>query len=250
MSRSALIFQPSPVSYGFVSLPSFLGSGPEEVEAAAEGRVPHGQSMIDAVERVNITLSSGVLESLNGLKDSDLMASVATADSAAQLKASYWLHVAARSFQPFSDSRERLESKADGLYARGEAGIGQEGSAVRISNITKTYADAARALRSELDAAGGGSPVQQQVYSVLAKGASADEVSKAISIAKKQRQVVVDDAAARDEDEEESKPCSETWKGYIPGVCGLEATGKVLVYGGLGVAALTGIYLVYRQVTK
>ena len=248
MSRSALIFQPSPVSYGFSG---FWNSGPEEVEAAAEGRVPHGQSMIDAVERVNITLSAGVLESLNGLKDSDLMASVATADSAAQLKASYWLHVAARSFQPFSDPRERLESKADGLYDRGEAGIEQEGSAARISNITKTYADAARALRSELDAAGGGSPVQQQVYSVLAKGASADEVSKAISIAKKQRQIVVDDAAARDEDANgESKPCSETWKGYIPGVCGLEATGKVLVYGGLGVAALTGIYLIYRQVSK
>ena len=225
----------------------FFDSDSESAEAAAEGRVPNGESMIDAVDRVNITrfLSAGVLESLNGLKDSDLMASVATADSAAQLKAAYWLHVAARSFGRFSDARERLENKADGLAERGEDAILREGSAAQISGITGIYGEAARSLKSEMDSEGGGNEVQQQVYEILAKGATSEAVNAAISRAKKQREITVADAESRDP---KGKPCEDTWKSIIPGYCAGEAMMTNLIYGAVGLASLTALYLVYKKV--
>lgn len=250
MDRSALVFCPSPASYGFVQdLYSYAtGSAPEEVTAAAEGRVPHGESMIDAVDQVNIGfIPVGVLTSLTGLRHGELMRPVAAADSEAQLKASYWLHVAARSFESSvigTSPRDRLESKADGLATRGEAEITTEGSSSRQSNITGIYADAARSLREEMDGAGGGTPVQSQIYDILAKGASADAVKASISRQTAQSKAVEADLQKRKEKAAE-KPCEETLIGKIPGMCEAQQLTRVLVIGGVGVV---GVYAIYSLI--
>lgn len=247
MQRSAVIFQPSPASYGF-----WADDRPEEVAAASEGRVPHGQSMIDAVDQVNIwsVYSTGVLESLSGLQHMDLMRGVATADSAAQLKAAYWLHVAARSFGRTSASRERLETKADSLAERGEAEVKQEGSSSRKSAITGIYADAANALKNEMEAAGGGNPVQKQIYDILAKGASASNVQTAIARQDAQVRAVKEDAEAREEAERKAneKPCEETLMGKIPGYCTAQTAYKVVVFGTAGLLLIGAAAWTYKQV--
>ena len=247
MNRSALIFQPSPASYGF-----FSTDDPEEVVAVAEGRVPHGESLIDAVDQVNIwsVYSAGVLESLSGLRHMDLMKPVAPADSAAQLKASYWLHVAARSFGRTSTSRERLEAKADGLYDRGSAEVLQAGSSSRKSSITGIYADAANALKNEMENAGGGNPVQKQIYDILSKGASADNVKTAIDREKAQARAVQDDADARKKAEEKGneKPCEETLMGKIPGYCTAQTATKYAMYGAAGLLLFGVAAWTYKQV--
>jgi len=244
-TRSAMIFQPSPASYGFIKIA--WDSDSEGAEAAAEGRVPNGQSMIDAVDQVNlITLyGQGELTTLSVLKHADLMRPVAAAASEAQLKAAYWLHVAARSFGRFSDARERLENKADGLAERGENEILREGSAAQISGITGIYGEAARSLKTEMDSEGGGNEVQRQVYEILAKGATSKAVNAAISRAKKQREITVADTESRDP---KDKPCEDTWKSFIPGYCAGEALKTNLIYGVVGLASLTAIYLVYKKV--
>lgn len=251
MQRSAVIFQPSPASYGFV----WSDDGPEEVAAVSEGRVPHGQSMIDAVDQVNIwsVSSTGVLKSLSGLQHMDLMRGVATADSAAQLKAAYWLHVAARSFDRsvFGTSpRDRLESKADGLAERGEAEVTQEGSSSRKTAITGIYADAANALKNEMEAAGGGNPVQKQIYDILAKGASASNVQTAIARQDAQVRAVKEDAEAREEAERKAneKPCEETLMGKIPGYCTAQTAYKVVVFGTAGLLLIGAAAWTYKQV--
>jgi len=242
-TRSALIFQPSPASYGF------WDSDSEGAEAAAEGRVPDGPSMIDAVDQVNLltVYGTGELTSLSGLKHADLMRPVAAATSEAQLKAAYWLHVAARSFGRFSKARDRLENKADGLAERGEDEILQEGSAAQISGIAGTYGEAARSLKSEMNNEGGGNEVQRQVYEILAKGATSEAVNAAISRAKEQGEITVADTESRDQ-KEKDKPCEDTWKSIIPGYCAMEEVKTNLMYGAVGLASLTALYLVYKKV--
>jgi hypothetical protein len=239
-----LSFRPSEGSYRFGD------SGSEEVSAAETGRVPYAQSMVDAVETINIAwgpaiYTTGVLESLSGLQHSSLMQPTAASDSEAQLKAAYWLHAAARSFDRGSDARERLEKKADGLAEQGESGVFDEGSSSQVGKITGIYADAARALKTEA----GESPnaVQRTVISILEAGTQAANVQDAVRKAEKQAERAGADAAGR---EESATPCEESWKRFLPLYCARERAASargLVVPVAVGLALLGGAVFAYQK---